>query len=71
MNDEQKQETIADIVAQIRAAAYIQNADTPRSVLYLADRIEAAWKREREELERYASNFVAWVDVCKGWREEE
>ena len=24
-----------------------------------------------EELERYASNFVAWVDVCKGWREEE
>ena len=23
------------------------------------------------ELERYASNFVAWVDVCKGWREEE
>ena len=24
-----------------------------------------------EELERYASNFAAWVDVCKGWREEE
>ena len=24
-----------------------------------------------EELERYASNFVAWVDVCKGWRDEE
>ena len=24
-----------------------------------------------EELERYASNFVAWVDVCKGWREGE
>jgi prolyl-tRNA editing enzyme YbaK/EbsC (Cys-tRNA(Pro) deacylase) len=22
-----------------------------------------------EELERYASNFVAWVDVCKGWQE--
>ena len=22
------------------------------------------------ELERYASNFTAWVDVCKGWREE-
>ena len=20
-----------------------------------------------EELERYASNFQAWVDVCKGW----
>ena len=23
------------------------------------------------ELEKYASNFVAWVDVCKGWRDEE
>jgi len=24
-----------------------------------------------EELERYASNFTAWVDVCKAWRPEE
>ena len=24
-----------------------------------------------DELERYASNFAAWVDVCKGWQEEE
>ena len=24
-----------------------------------------------DELEKYASNFVAWVDVCKGWRDEE
>lgn len=23
------------------------------------------------ELERYASNFAAWVDVCKAWRPEE
>lgn len=23
-----------------------------------------------DELERYSSNFTAWVDVCKGWREE-
>ena len=22
-----------------------------------------------EELERYSSNFVEWVDVCKGWQE--
>ena len=21
-----------------------------------------------EELERYSSNFQAWVDVCKGWQ---
>ena len=24
-----------------------------------------------DELERYASNFAAWVDVCKGWRPAE
>lgn len=24
-----------------------------------------------EELEQCASNFVEWVDVCKGWRPEE
>ena len=24
-----------------------------------------------DELERYASNFVEWMDVCKGWRPEE
>ena len=24
-----------------------------------------------DELERYASNFAAWVDVCKGWQDAE
>ena len=24
-----------------------------------------------DELEKYSSNFVEWVDVCKGWPEEE
>ena len=24
-----------------------------------------------EELEKYSSNFVAWIDVTKGWRSEE
>ena len=24
-----------------------------------------------DELERYSSNFTAWVDVCMGWRPEE
>lgn len=43
-------ETLSDIVAQIRAAAYIQNADTPKSVLRIADRIEAAWRRNVVEL---------------------
>lgn len=23
-----------------------------------------------DELEKYSSNFVKWVDVCKGWNEE-
>ena len=44
----EKQETIADIVAALRAVAYIQTAESPRNVLEFADRIEAAAKRERE-----------------------
>lgn len=44
-----KQETIADIVAALRAVAYIQTAESPRDVLEFANRIEAAAKRERED----------------------
>ena len=44
-----KQETIADIVVQLRAAAHIQNADSPRDVLKFADRIEAAEKRADDQ----------------------
>ena len=43
-----KQETIADIVAALRAVAYIQTAESPRDVLEFANRIEAAAKMERE-----------------------
>ena len=42
------QETIADIVAALRAVAYIQTAESPRDVLEFANRIESAAKRERE-----------------------
>ena len=45
---EERQETVADIVAKIRSVAYIQTAESPSSVLQFADRIEAAHKRERE-----------------------
>ena len=45
---EAKQETIADIVAALRAVAYIQTAESPRDVLEFANRIEDAAKRERE-----------------------
>ena len=43
-----KQETIADIVAALRAVADVQTAESPRDVLEFANRIEAAMKRERE-----------------------
>ena len=60
-NESEKRETVADIVAQIRAAAYIQNADTPESVLRLADRIEAAWKREARAI---ATEHAVLPAVC-------
>ena len=47
-----KQETIEDIVAQLRAAAYIQNADSTRDVLKFADRIEAAHQREARKVRK-------------------
>ena len=57
-----RQETIADIVAQLRAAAYIQNSDSPRDVLKFADRIEAAHKRDVAELRKCLSEAV--TEVC-------
>ena len=45
-----EQETIADIVAALRAVAYIQTAESPRDVLEFANRIEAAHQREVAEL---------------------
>ena len=61
----ENQETIADIVVQLRAAAHIQNADSPRDVLKFADRIEAAAKREREsEAEASHKREVAELREC-------
>lgn len=57
-----RQETIADIVAQLRAVAYIQNADSPRDVMKFADRIEAAHKREVAELRECLREAVE--EVC-------
>lgn len=48
----EKQETIADIVAQLRAAAHIQTADSPRDVLKFSERIEAAAKRKADSIHR-------------------
>lgn len=60
-------ETIADIVAQIRAVAHIQTADTPRSVLQFADRIEAAAKREEEHAIEHATKHAEAIarDNCR------
>ena len=68
-----KQETIADIVAALRAVAYIQTAESPRDVLEFADRIEAAHQREvavvlkdRDEMFKSEQETVAktkeWFD---------
>ena len=41
------------------------------TVLPAAGSSNSAVEMTCDELERYASNFVEWVDVCKGWRPEE
>ena len=56
-----KQETIADIVAALRAVAYIQTAESPRDVLEFANRIEAAAKREVEELKHWIKSAARWI----------
>lgn len=61
----EKRESVADIVAQIRAAAYIQNADTPESVLRIAARIEAAWNREKAEIEAEALAVGGMVETLR------
>lgn len=65
MSENEKLETLAAIVAQIRAAACIQNADTPESVLRLADRIEAAWKREKAKVEADALTVGGIVEAAR------
>ena len=57
-----KQETIADIVAALRAVAYIQTAESPRDVLEFANRIEAAHQREVAELRECLREAV--TEVC-------
>ena len=64
-NDERNRETIADIVAQLRAVANIQTADTPRSILEFADRIEAAAKREIPQPD------PDWKTICEKCKDGE
>lgn len=61
----EKQETIADIVAQLRAVAHIQTADTPRSVMQFADRIEAAVKREELRWATANGELARMIDLEK------
>lgn len=62
--------TVADIVREIRAAAYIQNADTPESVIAFAARIEAAAKRERATLEDALSHCREYAEKIERENEE-
>ena len=68
MSNESK-ETIADIVAQLRAAAHIQNADSPRDVLKFADRIEAAHRRFYDKYKEHTNELNRQILVLK--REKE
>ena len=54
----EKQETIADIVAALRAVAYIQTAESPIDVLSFADRIEVAHKREVADEKRISDAVI-------------
>lgn len=58
---DRKQEIIADIVAQVRATAYVQTADSPLAVLKFADRIEAAHKREVTEMKHWIKSAARWI----------
>ena len=69
---DQEQETLADIVADIRERAenamrngerLVHNEAVANMLTFVADRIEAAWKRERAML---ASEPRSW-DECV-WR---
>ncbi len=58
-------ETIADIVAEMRRradSAFPYDVDTMNMLEPLADRIEAAWKREREAMLKTA--MMAKCEVC-------
>ena len=65
----EKQETIADIVAALRAVAYIQTAESPRDVIEFADRIEAAAKRFYDKYKEHTDELNRQILVLK--REKE
>ena len=60
-----KQETVADIVAELRAEAAKWHAETIMHTWMMdyARRIEAAWKREKAEIETFALEAAAIMEV--------
>ena len=62
-NEQEKRETLADIVAEIRA----YGAQPPPRLMWLeiADRIEAAWKREKSEAEADALAVGGIVEAAR------
>lgn len=63
-SETEKRETLADIVAMLRANARGERFDE-FSFTSLADRIEAAWKREREEIEAQALSIGGIVESSR------
>ena len=61
--EQERRETLADIVAEIRA----YGAQPPPRLMWLeiADRIEAAWKRERAEVEANALAVGGIVEAAR------
>lgn len=58
-NKQEKRETLADIVADMRKAGALMTAAYMRDLLNYADRIEAAWRQEKAEWESAACTFVS------------
>lgn len=59
-------ETVADIIAEMRRGTKLQgywrSSDLNEILIYNADRIEAAWNRERAEIEQSALSCGALVE---------
>lgn len=64
-NESEKRDTLADIVADMRKAGALMTAAYMRDLLNYADRIEAAWRRERAEIEANALSVGGIVEAAR------
>lgn len=68
-SEHEKRETLADVVALMRRGTklpgYWRSCDLNKILAYHADRIEAAWKRERAEVEANALAVGGIVEAAR------